>query len=149
MVIKRSYIYFVVLFILSGIAWPSGVVSAQQGQPSGPVYIVQEGDTLWEIARSFGVSVDHLCAANGLSPRRPIRPGQRLTVPGGQPVAATTPAWSGSGPATYTVRRGDTLFDIARRFGITVALLQRANGLRGSRINPGDVLQIPGRQVGG
>jgi membrane-bound lytic murein transglycosylase D len=133
----------------AGTASSAPVEPVQQRLAHGDTYVVQRNDTLWEIARSFGVSVDRLCATNGLSPRQPIRPGQRLTVPGGQPVAATTPAWSGSGPATYTVRRGDTLFDIARRFGITVALLQRANGLRGSRINPGDVLQIPGRQVGG
>jgi membrane-bound lytic murein transglycosylase D len=133
----------------AGTASRAPVEPVQQRVAHGDTYVVQRNDTLWEIARSFGVSVDNLCAANGLSARRPIRPGQRLTVPGGQPVSATTPAWSGSSPATYTVRRGDTLFDIARRFGISVSQLQNANGLRSSRINPGDVLQIPSRQARG
>lgn len=114
---------------------------------TGDSYVVQRNDTLWKIARSFGVSVDRLCAANGLSPRKPIRPGQRLTVPGGRNVADATASWSSA--ETYTVRPGDTLYHIARRFGVSVSSLQRANGLRGSRINPGDVLQIPSRQARG
>jgi LysM repeat protein len=120
---------------------------SRQRVATGDSYVVQRNDTLWEIARSFGVSVDRLCAANGLSPRTPIRPGQRLTVPGGQSAVSATPGWTSA--ETYTVRRGDTLYHIARRFGVSVSSLQRANGLRSSRINPGDVLQIPSRQARG
>jgi LysM repeat protein len=48
-----------------------------------------------------------------------------------------------AGPGTYKVQKGDTLYDIARRFGVSMSDLRRANGLRTSRIYPGDVLQIP------
>jgi LysM repeat protein len=53
---------------------------------------------------------------------------------------SSPPATSGS---VYEVRRGDTLYDIARHFGTSVTAIKRANGLSGSRIYPGDVLLIP------
>lgn len=115
---------------------------------SGNTYVVQRNDTLWDIARSFGTSVDALVTANGLSRRAPIKPGQRLTIPSGSASAAAVRS-AGSSPTTYTVRRGDTLYDIARRFGVSVSDLRRANGLSGSRIHPGDVLQIPVPQARG
>jgi len=45
--------------------------------------IVQDGQTLWEIAQTYGVSVDYLVEANGLSSGDLIHPGQRLAIPGG------------------------------------------------------------------
>jgi membrane-bound lytic murein transglycosylase D len=111
----------------------------------GGTYVVQRNDTLWDIARSFGTSVDALAAANGLSRRDTIKPGQKLTIPSARSTAVA--ASSTSGATTYTVRRGDTLYDIARRFGVSVSDLRRANGLSGSRIHPGDVLHIPGHQA--
>ncbi|MCU0304935.1 MAG: LysM peptidoglycan-binding domain-containing protein [Thermoanaerobaculales bacterium] len=111
------------------------------------VYVVQPNDTLWDIARSFSVSVDALCAANRLGRRDVIRPGQRLQLPsnatGGPAEASPGPAgpvtWSG----TYTVRSGDTLSAIAARHGVSVKELQRANRLAGSRIYPGATLTVP------
>ena len=102
------------------------------------------------IARSFGTSVDSLCSANGLTPRSTIRPGQRLEIPsGGLTFTTTAPATTHQAAKTYKVRRGDTLYDIARKFGISVSALRRANGLTGSRIYPGEVLRIPGTQARG
>jgi membrane-bound lytic murein transglycosylase D len=103
-------------------------------------YMVQRDDTLWDIARSFSVTVDRLCAVNDISRRQPIQPGQRLTIPTERIASATVEPPSAT---VYRVRRGDTLYDIARRFNVSVRELQRANGLSGSRIYPGDVLQIP------
>ena len=105
--------------------------------------MVQRNDTLWDIARSFGTTVDSLCAANGLTPRSTIRPGQHLAVPSGGSAQAASATSTKTGASTYTVRRGDTLYDIARRFGVSVAAIRRANGLTGSRIYPGNVLRIP------
>ncbi len=106
-------------------------------------YVVQPNDTLWDIARSFRVSLDALCAANGLGRRDVIRPGQRLRLPTGASSTSTAPShgsWSGS----YTVRSGDTLSGIAARHGVSVSALRHANDLSSSRIYPGNTLRIPG-----
>lgn len=121
--------------------------SANQPQRTadGGVYVVQRNDTLWDIARAFSVSLDQLCAANGLSRNSVIRPGQRLAVPDGStrtaaPVQQQARRDSGQ---TYTVRTGDTLYDIARDHSVSVSALKQANGLQSSRIYPGKELRIP------
>jgi len=108
-------------------------------------YVVQSNDTLWDIARSFSVTVDALCAANGMSARSVIQPGQRLRLPDGTSTGSSrssraSTGWSGS----YTVRSGDTLSAIASRHGVSVKALRRANGLSSSRIYPGNTLTVPG-----
>ena len=98
-------------------------------------YTVRTGDSLYLIAKRFGVTVDQLRAANGLS-HDWIYASERLTIPSSQ----STPGSSGS---TYTVRSGDSLFLIANRFGVTVSALRSANGLSHDWIYPGEVLRIP------
>jgi len=122
-----------------------GVAYSQPAQrvADGGSYTVQRNDTLWDIARSFSISVDSLCAANGLSRRQTIHPGQTLVIPHGSqpmPAAPEHPA-----DTVYRVRKGDTLYDIARQFGTSVNAIRRANGIQGSRIYPGDVIKIPKR----
>ncbi len=135
----------------SSASQPRVQTSSQQRVARGGTYEVQRNDTLWDIARSFDTSVDALCAANGLTPRSTIRPGQRLAVPfgGSATIASASASETKSQNSTYKVRRGDTLYDIARKFGVSVSDLRRANGLRSSRIYPGDVLRIPGTQARG
>jgi len=110
--------------------------------PSGR-YTVRRGDTLWDIARFHGISTSSLRTANGLSRHALLHPGQKLVIPGKTGSRRKAGATASTGGATYTVRRGDTLFGIARRFGISLTQLRRANGLKGSRIHPGDRLIIP------
>jgi len=113
-------------------------------------YTVQKGDSLWKISRQFGVPLGELLDANALTKGSVIRPGQELVIPDGaaaaaqaaQPARGARPA---EGPAeTYTVKRGDTLSGLSRRFGVDVNALREANGLSGSTIYVGQELAIPG-----
>ncbi len=97
-----------------------------------PIYTVQFGDTLSEIAQLFGTSVDAIAQANGIENPDLIFADQTLCVPVGPSVFV------------YTVRSGDTLSEIAQRFGTTVEVLVEANGIENpDLIFPGQRLQIP------
>ncbi|THB65538.1 MAG: M23 family metallopeptidase [Spirochaetaceae bacterium] len=95
------------------------------------VHIVQSGDTLFGIAKTYLVSVDEIRELNSLSANDTIYVGQRLQLP----VAK----------AEYVVERGDTLFGLARRFDTTVARLRAMNGLSNSDLlRVGQIISVPG-----
>ncbi|MBL8153893.1 MAG: LysM peptidoglycan-binding domain-containing protein [Anaerolineae bacterium] len=104
-----------------------------QPQPGGGVHIVQAGETLQIIAARYGTTWQAIAAANSLSNANQIFVGQRLVIP-------TTPAQ----PRYYTVQRGDTLFSIATRYGVTIQALSVANNLANpNQIYVGQRLVIP------
>jgi LysM repeat protein len=119
-----------VLLLPGGAAAPAASVAL--------THRVRRGDSLWSIARSHGTTPQSLQRANGMGSTL-LKPGQVLTVPAAGAAAASAPATS----ATYRVRRGDNLWDIARRHGTSPRQIQRANSLASSRIKPGQVLTIP------
>ncbi|WP_051617440.1 lytic transglycosylase [Desulfonatronovibrio hydrogenovorans] len=116
-----------------------GTTTQDHAQRRGS-YIVQRGDTLWNISRKFNVNMDTLMAANGISNARSLRAGQTLYIPG--PTQAS--AQEGSGRlVNYQVRRGDTIWGIAQRFGVRASDLQRWNNISGNQIiRPGDSLRV-------
>ena len=103
---------------------------------TGNYYVVQRGDTLYSIARRYGVSVWELAAYNNISNIHHIYVGQVLLIPGTE----TAPA-----PGDYyVVKRGDTLYSIARRYGVSVWQLAAYNNIRNpNRIYVGQVIHIP------
>jgi LysM repeat protein len=64
-----------------------------------------------------------------------------------QPNYASVVPSSGSTSQSYKVRRGDSLWTIAKKFGVTVVELKQANGLRSSTIRVGQKLTIPGTET--
>ena len=108
-------------------------------------YVVHPGDTLSAIALRHGTTVRALVEANRIADPNLIRTGQLLTIPDarlGVPGYAAT----AHDVETYTVVPGDTLISIARRHGIDLTALARANGLNvNAPLHVGVVLQIPGR----
>lgn len=128
----------------------------------GEAIEVQAGDTLYGLAKRHKVSLAELTAVNDLkSPN--LKPGQKLHLPAGKqaasgrpqkplvrptPVAAapvataTVPA--GNWDGTYTVKQGDSLYNIARHHKVQVTELQHANGIADPRkVKPGVVLKVP------
>lgn len=119
-------------------------------------YTVRPGDRLEKIAPRFGMTVANLREVNGITGRIKVSPGYTLLVAGhegGEPLNMAAlpeqprlpqadPAPSGVTVRTHTVRKGETLPVIARRYGTSVADLKRINNLRSDRIAAGTRLEV-------
>jgi len=111
----------------------------------GSAVTVGYGETVDSIARRHGVPASAIIQTNGLRDASQIRPGQRLVIPRHVPSATQTAYVRGPAAGTvHIVRHGDTLMSIARRNGVTLTALARANHLRPtSRLSVGDRITIP------
>jgi LysM repeat protein len=104
-------------------------------------YVVQRGDTLFKISVRFGVSMDAIRSANGLTGDR-IYAGQSLIIP--DPNAqAQAPAAPAAGSTIHVVQRGETLFTIGLQHNLTWTRLQAANNLPSTTVYVGQRLVIP------
>jgi lipoprotein NlpD len=94
---------------------------------SDPVHIVQRGETLYHIARLYGVSVQAIMQLNNIENPRDLHVGTAIKIPN-----------------VYTVRKGDTLYSIARDNGVSLRELLTANKLQGDHIiRIGETLVLP------
>ena len=147
---------------LAALAAPRDDITAQlpehQKSPASKkptVHVVKSGDTLWDVARRYGVTVPALASANGLSSKAGLVPGARLEIPGKGGTATRTASSSAkeSSRVTYQVKRGDTLSEIADRFDVSVRELMTWNRLRqSSSLRAGQRLVVytdSSRQSGG
>ncbi len=135
------------------------------------IYRVRRGDSLWKISRKFGVSISMIKRMNGLR-RNIIYPGQRLKIPLRKVRTAyrtkAKKTWSKRKWSTkkryaryvpkksrrnirnhnskfilHTVKKGENLYVIARRYGTSWKKIKKVNGLRSHVIYPGQKLIIP------
>lgn len=113
---------------------------------------VRRGETPGGIARDWGVSTRTVLEANNISNPRRLRVGTLLKIPifpngesrrvaGNLARAATAPGADTRGKVTHRVRRGDTLWEIGRRYGVTPGQIRSWNNVR-KHITPGDLLVI-------
>ena len=99
-------------------------------------YVVKSGDSLWSIANRYGITVDQLKSANGLTSNL-LQVGQVLTIP---KQSTESPSESNN---IYIVKAGDSLWSIANRYGTTVAILKQLNGLSSDNLSIGQKLYLP------
>ena len=107
------------------------------------LYYVHQGDTLYRIARNYGISLSTLLTWNNLSVDSSIYPGQALKVSEEATSSSEeTETSSESSATTYTVQAGDGLWRIAKNHGLTLDELKSLNQLTSNIIHPGQVLIV-------
>ncbi|MFO1459607.1 MAG: LysM peptidoglycan-binding domain-containing protein [Verrucomicrobiota bacterium] len=116
-------------------------------------HVVQKGEIAAKIARSHGISLKQLQEANPGIDLAKLKVNQKLQVPAAASTHSTgssSDAGGGSGlnapagnQATHTVKGGDNLSRIAKKYGVTVKELRAANGLKSNDIKVGQRLKIP------
>lgn len=138
-------------------ATPTPTATRELGQDC--IHTVVRGETAYRIARRYGVTLDQIAQANGLTNLSLLSVGQQLVIPGcgttgvTPPPTATPRATGTPGEAvplpeaeTYVVQPGDNLYRISLRFGVSMRALANANGITNiNYIRAGDTLVIPGR----
>jgi membrane-bound lytic murein transglycosylase D len=108
-------------------------------------YRVRKGDTLSGIASKFRTSVNAIARSNKISKKSCIGIGKLLKIPGSNYKARAKKAsrtYRASKKITYTVRRGDNLWLIAKKFATTTKQIKALNKLSGTRLSIGQRLKI-------
>ncbi len=121
-------------------------------------HVVRRGETISDIAQLYGVTSTALARRNNLGPKKRLQVGQSLAIPGSgsalaeadderpAKVSKSSKRSASSGGESYTIKRGETLWELAKRFGTTTSAIRRANNLStGEQVVAGQSITIPGR----
>src|SRR5690606_18087573 len=96
------------------------------------IHTVKRNDSLWNLAQQYGVPLQHIVEVNGIEQNDPLVVGQALIIP------------SPSGSKTHRVVRGESLWSIARQYGLSLQEVAAANQLSNpANIRPGQIIIIP------
>jgi murein DD-endopeptidase MepM/ murein hydrolase activator NlpD len=108
------------------------IAAAVVGQTTATIHTVRRGETFYSIAQAYGVSADELMRINRITNPRNLIEGKKLTIPVKVSIVE------------HRAKRGETLFGIARLYGVSVDAIRKTNNLRDSYIlKEGDLLRIP------
>jgi beta-lactamase class A len=155
----RLQVLAVALAVAAAIASAQSFASAREGALS---YLIQPGDTLLGIATTNGIAPDRLASLNGITDPDFIVAGQTLALDGTAqagsatatvngpvvPVATPQPSAAQAGSIPYTIKTGDTLWDISLSTGVTVDNLIKLNNLADANaLTVGQTLRLPANAV--
>lgn len=139
---RFSAVGLVFLFLLLGL-YQKGLAESR--------YIVRQGDSLYRISRTFGVPMEVLRRANGLE-KDNLKPKQVLLIPAQRGMQTDGTAKRASEEITekapaeeesYIVHKGDTLYGISKRVGLSVKKIKKINHLQSTALKTGQVLTLP------
>ena len=114
-------------------------------------YVVKAGDTLYSIAKKYGISVDTLIKDNSLTSNSlNVGTSLKIRIPTGNSIVVEecigpdyTPPTNLQNTSTYTVKAGDNLYSIAKKFNTSVSNLITLNGLKNNSLSIGQQLKVP------
>jgi murein DD-endopeptidase MepM/ murein hydrolase activator NlpD len=118
---QRLAVIATILMVAISLVPGESTALAQNGEPSGPVYIVQEGDTLWDIAQRFGVPWEDLARENEISDPGQLSAGDELIIPGYTGASGVL--------VTTEVAFGENLRSLSRRYQLPEESIVRLNQL--------------------
>jgi LysM repeat protein len=140
-IMRKSVSLFVLAAVIAGmtLAFAPAAEAQSGGLYCTRTHVVQRGENLFRIGLRYNTTWTTLAAINGISNPARIYAGQTLCI--------SQSGWHNPGqplPGTHTVQPGDTLSQIARRYGISMTVLAQVNGITNvNRIYAGQVLRIP------
>jgi len=106
-------------------------------------YVVKKGDSLWSIAKDHNMSVNELARINGLSPSKILRIGQAINLdPQKADDFVSMQKQNSSSDGKYIVKKGDSLWNIACKYGVYISTLQYLNDLKKTTLSVGQKLEV-------
>lgn len=137
--------YFLAFFLL--------VSSCFLFSQSVKVHVVEKGETLYGLCRKYDVKIDEICKLNNFSKDTLLKIGQKVKIPvknNDEPTNKSEIVIKNNKTQdipektdTYTVKKGDTLYNIAKQFDISVEILKILNEMSGTTIKIGQVINVP------
>jgi LysM repeat protein len=126
-----------------------GIDTSVGGREAGRTHKVRQGETFYGISRMYGITEEALAKANPSVLQDQLRPGQRLVIPAPErKVDLQELAYNEEGFAIHRVKRRETLYSIARYYGVTEQDIRSANPELGWGMPKTDqLLRIPVSQV--
>jgi len=122
------------------------------------IHVVAKGETVYSISRLYKIGQDELMRYNGIADASKLQLGMKLAIPGAGSPSANSGSVNNTPPNTlspvpsvplayteYTVSKNDTLYSIARHFGVTLQTLRDINGFSKNHVlKAGEKIKIPG-----
>lgn len=118
---------------------PKATPAPAEKNDTASTYKVKAGDNLYNLAKQFSTTIERIRLLNGMGTSNAIHPGQVIRVRGEVDESALQ---QNPDETIHVVKKGEGLWDIARRYKVSIENLVRWNGLKGTKVKPGDRIKI-------